>query len=135
MIINETQYNEKYLVFHNKGYSNQYRPTAECFIHVWQKSSNSGDFKKKMRAVWEYQVENNFDKSITNRSWHETPESVIKTGLYVNNNRAKTYREKGVELKELPRAPHVGSSLDYEALNALAQESLNESACTLCGQV
>ena len=123
-------------------------PSPPCYIHVWQKSDNLNEFEEKMEKVWNYFVEKN-----KNRFDFERHKVYITSGVYdykenkggciISSSRGAAYRRKGVaHLKNLkylpdpdkPQAVRVPwNKLDYEALNLLAEESLQSVGCPHCG--
>ena len=103
-------------------------PTPECFVHVWQKSNDLDDFYEKMEKLWNIFVEENSHKypSELNKMEAGRRSEGNEYGLLISDSRQHNYRNKGVELKKLYRRPKERqySSMDYGALNQLAQLSL-----------
>ena len=88
-------------------------PTSQCFIHVWQKSSDFNNFEANMKALWvEYTVQHPENNSYS-LSFNENSMKV----------RASTYRDKGVKLKYFPR-PQNWNAKDWKSLAELAKASL-----------
>ena len=123
-------------------------PSAPCYIHVWQKSDNLNEFEEKMGKVWNYFVEKNKDKYDFVRDKIYITSGVYdyrenKGGCIISSTRGSAYRRKGVaHLKNLKYLPDPDNpqgdrvpwnKLDYDALNFLAEESLQPVSCPQCG--
>ncbi len=82
-------------------------PTSECFVHVWQKSSDFNNFKENLQVLWQEYVAQDPVMAKFSFSFNENSMRV----------RASTYRSKGVNLKYFPRK-------DWKSLAKLAKASL-----------
>ncbi len=88
-------------------------PTSQCFIHVWQKSSDFDNFEANMKSLWSEYVSQHPENSRYSLSF-------IDSSMRV---RASVYRDKGVKLKYFPRKPNWNAK-DWESLAKLADASL-----------
>jgi len=153
--IDNTIYNADHLTFDADPGWDQYGqvstpwvPSAPCYVHVWQKSDNLNEFEEKMLTVWNHFVEKNKDKYDLERDKICITSGVYdyrenKGGCIISSARGAAYRRKGVahlkNLKYLPDPDKPQSErvpwnkLDYEALNLLAEESLEPIGCPHCG--
>ena len=160
--IDNTIYNAGYLTFTepprsehrhswddpNSWYGTPWVPSAPCYIHVWQKSDNLNEFEEKMGKVWNYFVEKNKDKYDFVRDKIYITSGVYdyrenKGGCIISSTRGSASRRKGVaHLKNLKYLPDPDNpqgdrvpwnKLDYDALNFLAEESLQPVSCPQCG--
>tara|TARA_A100001515_G_scaffold11985_1_gene9329 strand:+ start:170 stop:526 length:357 start_codon:yes stop_codon:yes gene_type:complete len=88
-------------------------PTSQCFIHVWQKSSDFDNFEANLKSLWSEYVSQHPENNSFSLSF-------VKTSMQV---RASIYRGKGVELKRFPRKPNWNAK-DWKSLADLADASL-----------
>tara|TARA_B100000085_G_C18291315_1_gene410314 strand:- start:3 stop:377 length:375 start_codon:yes stop_codon:yes gene_type:complete len=91
--------------------SGYYQPDPEAFVHVWNQCSNVPEVIDALNSAWQNFKQSDNYYAGTNSKGKKTDPKLSITNL---QEKAKSFRKKGVYMKDMPR--HSTSKYDWDNL-------------------